>query len=84
MAENETPQPITREEFEAGVKFYIDEDRDNFRATIRANDRIILNQHGSYYCLLNSVDEYGFTVSINIFGTMQQMIILFRNCKKLK
>lgn len=83
MPENETPQPITREEFEAGVKFKNDGSAYNYELCGINKDPIICDKEDNYYCRVEQIDKHGFNVILFIFGNMVQLRVEFKNCFKL-
>lgn len=85
MEKNETPQPITREEFEAGVKFYYCNYNGDFYQFEKIGDHVmlIINKHDNCYASVQTIDSYGFNFIQFIFGVRAQGKILFKNCFKL-
>lgn len=90
MPEPEVPQPITREEFEAGVKFYHSpqlkkfDDMDHYykeESYIVESDCIGANNH--YYCSIDEIEDDGFTFFKTIFGHPNEFKVFFNNCYKL-
>lgn len=88
MAKNETLQPITREEFEAGVKFYHNEGDlsclwDWYRLkNLEEHMRIIEDNRNCYYCGIERVEDDGFTFRKYSFGFGTAGKVLFKNCLK--
>jgi len=91
MLENETPQPITREEFEAGVEFFEYNKLDPMNIeTYRLKmfnypdsiSRCILNRHNDFYCHIQKVEDDGFTFINFTFKYQTEGKILFKNCFK--
>ena len=88
MAQNETPQPITREEFEAGVKFCHNEGDlcslwDWYRLkTLDKHMRIIEDKRNCYYCGIQRVEDDGFTFIKYSFNFKTEGKVLFKDCLK--
>lgn len=85
MAENETPQPITREEFEAGVKFYHSpklQPYDYMETYYRTKEGFIAVSHGNFYCSIQYIADDGFSCIHHIFGHPNEFKVLFKNCLK--
>lgn len=83
--ENETPQSITREEFEAGVKFKNDGATYNYEY-LDMNDvtsQIICDVYDNYYCGIETINNLSFQISIYIFGHYVELEVLFENCFKI-
>jgi len=83
MSEKQPPQPITRTEFEAGVKFYYSpllkkfDDIDTYR---KAKNEI--RHKGKFYCHIQYTDDEGFVFIHFIFGYANEFKVYFNNCYK--
>jgi len=91
MPENETPQPITREEFEAGVNFFVYSKSDpmnidtyNLKSIEMTGytSRCILDREKRFYCNIQKVEDDGFTFINYIFKFPVEGKVLFKNCFK--
>jgi len=83
MAKQNDPTPITRAEFEAGVKFYVI-GGGAYKLKVINDTEVIADQHGFYYCQIISIDDISFEANVNIFGTMNHVQVLFKNCIPIK
>jgi len=86
MDNNETPQSITREEFEAGVSFYFMQELSlysNFDTfSLHKNHDHIIDKRGNYYCSILYYDNEGFRFIHYVFGRKNEFKIYFRQCFK--
>ena len=91
METNETPQPITREEFEAGVEFFVSNKLDPMNTdTYYLKDlkypgriyRWIMDRHNNLYCHIQMIEDDGFTFINFTFSFQTEGKILFKNCYK--
>jgi len=91
MEINETPQPITRAEFESGVKFFVYSKFDPMNTDtynlecIKMSDytsRHILDRHKRIYCHIQKVEDDGFTFINFTFKFQTEGKILFEKCFK--
>ena len=86
MQEPEVPQPITRAEFEAGVKFYHSpklnpyDYLDVFQKKI--DKYYIIDKDENHYCNILSFDDEGFNFIHFIFGHANEFKVFFNNCYK--
>jgi hypothetical protein len=83
MSEPETPQPLTRAEFEAGVKFYYSphlkkfDDIDTYRKVKKE-----IHHKGKFYCHIQFTDDQGFVFIHYLFGHSNEFKVFFNNCYK--
>jgi len=91
MPENETPQPITREEFEAGVNFFVyskfdpmNTDTYNIESMEMTGytSRYIVDKYKRLYCHIQKVEDDGFTFLNFTFKVQTEGKVLFKNCFK--
>ena len=86
MAENENPQHITREEFEAGVKFYVTDKIQTYRVhTIELfgdKNLFVLDYFDKYYCSIEKITDTGFQFMRYVFNHSIANTILFKDCIK--
>jgi len=88
MAENKTPQPLTRGEFEAGVKFCLKEENIPsvgwyMMVTLDKNCRIIEDKRKYMYCHIQYVEDDGFVFIQFIFHNKVEGKVFFKDCIKL-
>ena len=84
---NETLQPLTSAEFEAGVKFYYSpklKPYDNLDVYQKSDTGCILDKKGKRYCDVQYVANDYFSIIYIVFGIVNQGIIHFENCYKSK
>lgn len=85
MAKNETPQPLTKEEFEAGVEFYYSpslQPYDYMDSYKKRPDGFIENKKGMPTCYALYIDNDGFKFIHYVFGHQITANILFSQCFK--
>lgn len=86
MAQNETPQTITREEFEAGVKFYLKDELQNYKlefvVLFEEKNLFIVDYNNRYYCSVESITDTGFQFGRYVFNHKITNTILFKDCIK--
>lgn len=83
MEEKKAPQPITRAEFEAGVKFFYNNNSSfYFFKTIGVNVSIITDRWNNYYASVRDIKNDGFNYATSIFGKVVRGKVLFKNCMK--
>jgi hypothetical protein len=87
MEENETLQPITRAEFEAGVVFFVRRKPAKYdffdTFSLHEDHAYIIDKKGNYYCSILYYDEEGFMFIHWVFGQKNEFKILFKNCFKV-
>jgi len=91
MEKNETPQPITLEEFKSGVEFFKYDKLDPMNMdTYQLKDcsysnnirRYIVDKKGNFYCHIQKVEDDGFTFIHYVFGFPVEGKVFFKNCFK--
>ena len=86
MDESISGTPITRAEFEAGVKFYHSPKLNPFDELDiyqkNKEDYSVLDKKSNFYCLIQFIDEKGFKVYQSTFGKSTEVIVLFKDCYK--
>lgn len=83
MAKNETPQPLTREEFEAGVEFYYSPDLgpyDDLDSYKKKPSGFIVDKYGRQICRLLGIEDDGFMIIHFVFHEKIEAKILFSQC----
>jgi len=82
----EQNQPITRKEFEAGVKFYHSlklDPIDKYSSYKRDPLSCIVDKFDKYHCNIQRIDEDGFHGMLAVFGRIYEFKVFFKNCYKV-
>lgn len=87
MSESNLPQPITREEFEAGVKFYYSPKLHPYDYLYQYNydlniGQIVVDRNDRHYCNIQTIDKNGFKIIKFIFQKSIEIKVLFKHCYK--